>query len=446
MASTQAILKVVSRVTGRVRFWRIMEALVQSAMWCLFLALPLFILDMIVPVHWLLLLAPVVGFVALFVVFAAKRLSGVSRYEVAKVVDDQMGLKDRLTSALYFERLGDRSEMAQAAVSEAEEIAATLDLGKLALGTWPKRTGIVAALAAVTAILAVGPLDMASWFRGLGSSSADRAAKERREADGPAAADPAVPKDAAAKVEPRKPITEIARLETDRPPERDPNSMDTSMSEDLQREIDAIKGTIDMKDMKDMADAFKDDPTKPKDPSDSKPPPIAPLDQGLLDDIARSEKTKSDKGDSGKEDAIGVAVKMPSKPGAKSQGIPKKGGGGHGGGDVGESGDTRGAARRIVPLPAREKLVVDSRKSTDVVEKTDLEKSVMTEVMMRWSMKDVEMTAKAVDVPVSFKAQPRESALEETIPPGLRGYVQRYFEGLAPRAAASAPAEAEATE
>jgi UDP-N-acetylglucosamine enolpyruvyl transferase len=48
--------------------------------------------------------------------------------------------------------------MAQAAVSEAEKIAATLDLGKLALGTWPKRTAVVAALAAVTTILALGPL------------------------------------------------------------------------------------------------------------------------------------------------------------------------------------------------------------------------------------------------------------------------------------------------
>ncbi len=439
--STQSVLRVVSRVTGRVRFWRMMEAFVPAALWALVVLLPLYVADMFVAVPWYLLLAPVAGFIVLFILFAAKRLRGVNRFEVAKIVDDQMQLKDRLTSALYFERLKFDDDMSRAAMAEADEVASKLDLGKLALGTWPKRTALVGGLVAVTIVLAIGPMHIRGWF---GSATAGKTAAAKKTHE--LADEGAAPTDNAPapleKIDNKKPIQSLTKIESERAPDRDPNSMDTSMSADVLADIEAVKATVNMQDMKDMQDAFKDDKDKPKekDKSDTKPPPIAPLDQELLNDIARATKTKSEKSEGGKDDAIGVAVKMPSKPGAKSQGQPKKGGGGHGGGDVGESGDTRGAPRRV-PIPGREKLVVDSRKSNDTVEKTDFEKTVMTEVMMRLSMKDVEMTAKAVDVPTHFSPQAREPVAEETIPPGLRGYVQRYFEGLAPRQAPQAPAE-----
>ncbi len=445
MSSTESVRRAVSSVAGRVRFWGLMHALVRAAKWSIPFALVFFILDKFVALPWYVLLMPVAEFAVLLVVFASGRLRGVNRFEVAKIIDDQMSLKDRLTSALYFEALDEPGELAQAAVAEADRMASTLDLGKLSLGTWPKHAALVGGLAALTVALALGPMRLTSWFQGNGSSSNNHATKDRRAPEdlgtgtGTEASNPLL------KAETRKPITELAKLETERPPERDPRTMDTAMSDDVLRDIEAIKATVDLKDMKDMEDAFKDDEKKPKDPADSKPPPIAPLDQDLLDDIARADKTKSDKADAGKDDAIGVAVKMPSKPGAKSQGLPKKGSSGHGGGDVGESADTRGAAKRV-PIAGREKLVIDSRKSGDLLEKTDLEKSIMSEVMMRLSMKDVEMKVTAVDVPAKFTPGRRDTVVEETIPPGLRGYVQRYFEGLAPRQAAPTPVEPETVE
>ena len=439
MASEHNILRVVGRVTGRVRMRRMSEALVKAAQWPLVATLALFIVDKFVAVPHSVFLLPAAAFIALAAAYAAKRLKGVNRFEVAKIVDDQLNLKDRLTSALYFERLDDTSDLARAAIREAEEIASTLDVGRLQLGAWPRRAGLTAALAAVTVVVALGPVNIASWFKRSSSADQTTAARERREVDNASGAASTGIDNSLTKNESKKPITALERLETDRPPERDPNSMNTTMPDDVLRDIESIKASLDIKDIKGMQEEFKDEEGKPKDSSETKPPPIAPLDQGLLDDIARSEKTKSQKGEEGKDEGIGVAVKMPSKPGAKNQAMPKKGSGGHGGGDVGESGDTVGNARRV-PIAGRDKLVIDSRKSNDNVEKSDLEKSVMNEVAMRLSMKDVEMTAKAANVPAKFTPSTREPVAAETVPPGLRGYIQRYFEGLAPRQAA-APTE-----
>ncbi|KPJ55698.1 MAG: hypothetical protein AMS16_03825, partial [Planctomycetes bacterium DG_58] len=250
------------------------------------------------------------------------------------------------------------------------------------------------------------------------------------------------------KIERAKPLTEMTRLETERPPERDPATMDTMMSEELLEDIKNNKHALSPGQLKDMEDAFKDDKKKgPGEEREEPPPRIAPLDKELLEDIARADKKKVEKGEEGADKAIGVAVKMPAKPGARPRGPRAKGRGGHGGGDVGESGDTRGPPKRpdVLLKAARDKLVIESRKSTDILEKTDLERAVMNEVMMRLSMQDVKMTGTAKDVEARFSPQPKDPVVEETVPLGLRGYVQRYFEGIGGRKKPAEPATEEPT-
>ena len=57
----------------------------------------------------------------------------------------------------------------------------------------------------------------------------------------------------------------------------------------------------------------------------------------------------------------------------------------------------------------------------------------MNEVTMALSMKDVKMTGTAGNVSAELKAGVREPVVEESVPLGLRGYVQRYFDGIGPR-------------
>ena len=85
----------------------------------------------------------------------------------------------------------------------------------------------------------------------------------------------------------------------------------------------------------------------------------------------------------------------------------------------------------LINIPGRDPLIVESRRSTDIIQKTDLERVVMNELMMRLSMEDVRVVGKAASVPPKFTEQKRDPVVEETVPLGLRGYVQRYFEGLA---------------
>ena len=120
MTPIQAILRVVGRVTGRVRFWQLSDALVRVGKWCLPPALVLFIIDKIVSVPVVFLALPGVAFVIAFAVLGAKSVAGVNRFEVAKIIDDQAGLKDRLTSALYFDRLRYTGGLAQAAIIAAK--------------------------------------------------------------------------------------------------------------------------------------------------------------------------------------------------------------------------------------------------------------------------------------------------------------------------------------
>ncbi|HUV40035.1 MAG TPA: hypothetical protein VMY39_10495, partial [Planctomycetota bacterium] len=366
-----------------------------------------------------------------FVVLAVRSLSRVNRYEVAKIVDDQMGLKDRMTSALYFERLGLTGGLADAAVDDASAVAARLDTGRLALGTWPRHTLPVAVLALLTVVVALGPVNIADWFtREKTTTLVEETASEVNRPD----AAPGVSVAEAPKNLPpaqrRETLEQMKKLESEVPPERDPDSRDLDMNPDLEDDIEAIKAAINLQDMKELQESFQDDEKKGSaEEREERPPKIAPLDKELLDDIVRSKKEKVKKGEGSKEDAIGVAVKMPAPPGARQKGPSTKGRGGHGGGDVGESGDTRGPPRRV-DIAGRDPLIIESRRSPDVIEKTDLEKVVMNELMMRLSMDEFPEIAAPTSVPASFTEQKREPVVEETVPLGLRGYVQRYFEGL----------------
>ncbi|HUW58078.1 MAG TPA: hypothetical protein VMZ92_15680 [Planctomycetota bacterium] len=441
MTATQPILKVVGRVTGRVRFWHLVDAFVRAGKWCLPPALVLFILDKLVDVPGVILALPGVAFVIAFTVLGAKALAGVNRFQVAKIIDDQMGLKDRLTSALYFEALKYTEGLAQAAIEEGVAHARHLDTRDISVGTWPRHSGRFIVAALLTLVVAVGPQNLASFFA-RSDSDTDAVRADRGDETNATAPAPAPTEETPLqKIEPKKPLTELTRLESDRPPERDPATMDTTMAQDLLEDIENIKHALSASELKDMEDAFKDDNKKgPAEEREEPPPRIAPLDKELLEDIARAEKKKVEKGEGKPEDAIGVAVKMPAPPGARPRGPRAKGGGGHGGGDVGESGDTRGPPKRI-PIPGRDKLIIESRQSKDILEKTDLERTVMNELMMRLSMKDVKMTGTAKDVEARFTPQPRQPVVEEHVPLGLRGYVQRYFEGMGGRRTSEKPSE-----
>jgi len=432
MARTQAIVKVVGRVTGRVRMWRLIEALVRACKWVLWGALPVYIVNLIWSLPLVVLLLPPAALVVFFIVFGVKLLSGVNRFEVAKVIDDQVGLKDRMTSALYFERLGFSGGLTDAAVDDASQLAERVDPGRLSVGSMPTQTVAVVVLVALTVVVAVGPLNIADWLTADKETTVtEEAADAQKKLDGPTEVPVAALPKAMEPVKRKETLEQMTKLESERPPERDPDSMDIEMDPDLEDDIEAIKASISLKDMEDVEEAFKDD-QKTSDPNErqERPPKIAPLDKELLDDIVRSKKEKMKKGEGSKDDAIGIAVKMPAKPGARQKGGPRKGRGGHGGGDVGESGDTKGPPRRV-NIPGRDPLIVESRRSADIIQKTDLERVVMNELMMRLSMEDVRVVGKAASVPPKFTEQKRDPVVEETVPLGLRGYVQRYFEGLA---------------
>ena len=433
MSSTSEIIRVVGRATGRVRFWRLADALIKAALFCLPPALLLFALDRFVPIPGIILAIPPIAFVVFFAVCAVKGLSKVNQYEVAKLIDDRKNLKDQLTSALYFSKLGYSEGLAEAAITRAESLAAEANISSIPLGSWPRFSRRLAIAAALTILLAVFPRDLLSLFDSTDSDSTQTVKTITTHQDNTDAAPDDNEEQPAKPIEHTRETTEIARLETERPPERDPSTMDTDMSDDLLDDIESIKASIDASELKGMEDAFKDDDKKgPVDERNEKPPRIAPLDKELLEDIARGEKKKVGKDDKGADGAIGIAVKMPAKPGARQRGPRKPGQGSHGGGDVGESGDTQGPPRRT-PIAGRDKLIIDSRKSKDIIEKSDLEQIVMNELMMRFSMKDITMTGTAKDVKVGFSEQKRDPVVQETIPHGMRGYVQRYFAGMGGR-------------
>lgn len=431
MSSAQAVVKVVGRVTGRVRLWCIIDAFVRALKWVVVPSLLLYIMNLIWTITPVVMLLPGVALSVVFVVFAVGALGGINRFEVAKVIDDEMDLKDRMTSALYFEKLGTTTGLAGAAIDEASSFAGKIDTNALSVGTWPRHSVSVALLAVLTIIVGLGPLNIGGWFGGGSVEETEQIAEGPGKTIDPRATDGVGPEPTRLKQAKNKvPLEIMPRLEVDEEDERDPATMRTDMTEDIEDDIEAIKASINLADMKEIEEAFKDDEKRgPGEERTEKPPKIAPLDKELLDDIIRSKKEKMKRGEGSPDDAIGIAVKMPAKPGARQKGARRKGRGGHGGGDVGASGDTRGAPRRK-NIPGRDSLIVESRRSKDLIEKTDLERVVMNELMMRLSMENIEMKGKPVNIPARFRVQSREPVVEEMIPLGLRGYVQRYFKGL----------------
>jgi hypothetical protein len=439
MGTIEAVVEVVQRVTGRVRMWRLLQALVRAGLWCVGPAFVLVLIDKFVHIPWPILMLPVAAFVVLFAVWQALGLSGVNRFEVAKRIDDEVGLQDRLTSALYFEKLKFTDGLVRAAIDDANVLARQVDVSKVWAGQTPRFAIHFAVAALITLGVAVGPVT----FKGLfGAKSSTKAGTMVAKTDTTQSDDATAAGGQSSTAKPldrNAPAEGVTKLETEKTAPRDPSTMDTTMTPEIEAEIQNIKASLNPEDLKGMEDAFKDDKKKDsKGEKDEKPVKMAPLDKELLDDIARAKKEKAKEGE-GSDDAIGVAVKMPAPPGAKAIGPRMKGGGGHGGGDVGESGDTRGAPRRV-PIAGRDKLVVESKHSGDVLEKSKLEQEVMTELVMRLSMKDVTMTGTATDVKAEFGPVAREAVVEETVPLGFRGFVQRYFEGIGPKPSA-APAE-----
>jgi len=238
MSRANVIVRTVSRVTGRVRLWRVVDALVRSAMWCIPPALLIYVLNLIVDVPLPLLVLPVAAFVVTCAVLAGMGLSRVDRFEVAKIIDDQMGLRDRLTSALYFDALGVEGGLARAAVEDASAVAGGLDTRGLAVGSWPRHTIKVAAAAVLTVVVAVGPVNIADWFRSDETGTVEVATEEVKEkAPTPG---PVVPVETVAAIEPterKESLTTMTRLEAERPPERDPETMNLEMSEDLEDDM-----------------------------------------------------------------------------------------------------------------------------------------------------------------------------------------------------------------
>ena len=98
MGSTSEIIRIVGRATGRVRLWRLADALIKSALFCLPPALLLFALDRFVSVPGVILAIAPIAFVVFFAVCTVKGLATVSQYEVAKLIDDRKDLKDQLPS------------------------------------------------------------------------------------------------------------------------------------------------------------------------------------------------------------------------------------------------------------------------------------------------------------------------------------------------------------
>jgi hypothetical protein len=433
--ASDAIIKVINRVTGRVRMWRMLNILVHVGLWCVLPALVLVVIHKFVTLPHVVLWLPLAIFAVIFLAWTAWALSAVSRYEVAKQIDDEMGLKDRLTSALYFERSGAHGGLTDTAVADARRAAAQLETAKVQAGGWHRFTLPFVALLIVTVVVGLGPGSFTGMFRRSQETEETQEAKEEEQSQDNTVAELPEPETGMQRIERRDTMTGMTKLEQQEPPQRDPSTMDTRMDPDLLTEIQNIKAALDLKDLEEMRKDFEDENKKdgPAAPEEEKPVKMAPLDKELLDDLAAGEKKKLEKGQEGSDDAIGVAVRMPSKPGAKQKGPRTKAGGGHGGGDVGESGDTRGAPRRV-PIAGRDKLIIESRRSKDVIEKTELERVVMNEVMMVLSMKDVTMTGDVGDVGgAQLKGGVREPVVEESVPLGLRGYVQRYFNGIGPR-------------
>lgn len=435
MDAIDIVRSAVAKAVWRLRWTRIFAVLVRVGVWAvaaLLAAMLVTRLGLIVVPTWVFLII-LVATGAVLLVKAVRTASQVTLPETAKVIDDHMGLKDRLTSSLYFAASDVDEPMMRAAITDAAATIRTLDTRRVSTFRWPRASVPFFICLALVPMVWLGPAGLRNIWRGAhgGSGSGSHGTMGNQTGQtGPTGVAPEdnslTRNDSPDKTKDMEKLT----VGNETPPSEQQDYARTTPQENQLSEEDLKNlAKLSSQELDQLTKEFTDkekDEKRREEQKQNEPLKLAPLDSELIADIIASEKKKVEKqGSDDNSKSLMIPIKS-SEPGPPSKG-PRTRGGGHGGGDVGQSGDTRIPPRRVA-IAGRAKVLIESLRSKDNVDKAETPRVVMTPLMMKVSVEGVNVTATSQAVDGTFAKVTPERMTTEEIPLGMRRYVQRYFE------------------